>query len=903
MQPTPPDHQCLSEPILVAYVEGRLSEPDARRAELHLDECPECLRVVALLGATDPPLHGESASRYTLGEEIARGGMGRILAAWDEILERPVALKTVRSRDALSRGRFAREMLVTARLQHPSIVPVYDGGTLPDGAPYYAMRRVDGRELETCIRESVTVAQRLALLRPFIALVDAVAYAHSQGFVHRDLKPRNVLVGPFGETVVLDWGLARSVDAAIPEDGGTGGDSVDDGLTNTGSVMGTPGYIAPEILHGLPATTSTDVYSLGVILAQIVTGDARESTDGLLRAAGAPADLVAIARRATQARSEDRYADARALADDLRRFEAGRLVGARAYGLFDRLARFIRHHRAAVAVATLASVLLVAMAGWSYRNVAAARDRAELALADAQMRRGEAESEREAAEELIDFALEDLSEQLRSLGRIDLLRAVVEEVDAYYDGRAPRTDRASALRLGRALWLHGRIASRIGDDATAVVKLEQANATFVGVANDDGSEIAELMRCEVLGDLAAALKTLGRLDDAERAALECIGVAQKHLAQDPGAAAWVLTIASLEMAQALVELARGQSQQARGTMASMLSRIEGDQWQGENLARVANLRRLVGSRLGLLALNDRQPDQAVVYFRTALEVSEQLRRLRPGNGTAIAAVAGARLELASALQVTARLDDAERELQTAIGTYRLLLELELEPANTSWARNLSRTRRTLADTESRQGRLDAAIATTRSNIEAVTTLLEQRIPDAWDVRLDLGFLRVELGNFLRRGGQAEAAAKEFERGLAEMEGVVAQHSNAETSSKLGFALLLHGDFELERGDLERAARSLERARELARQQLAAQPTAGTRVRVAEPTARLVVIAWKQGQPGRARAWLRETVAELADARRQGATGQVLDDLRSMLATPARALGESLDPSTEPPPPR
>ena len=885
MQPTPTDSSCLSEPTLVAYVEGQLSEADARAAAVHLDACSECLRVVALLGVADAEPNADAAARYTVHEEIARGGMGRILAAWDERLQRPVALKTVRSTDALSRGRFEREMLVTARLQHPSIVPIYDGGTLPDGAPYYAMRRVEGRELETCIRESVTVAQRLALLRPFIALVDAVAYAHSRGFVHRDLKPRNVLVGRFGETVVLDWGLARSIDATEIDEH-CEGDSVQDGLTNTGAVMGTPGYIAPEIVQGHAATPASDVYSLGVILAQILGGDPRAHDEGSLRAAGAPADLVAITGRATQPRAEDRYADAHALADDLRRFEAGRLVDARAYGLFDRIARFVRLHRAAAGVAVVASFALLAMGGWSYRNVAAARDRAELALAEADARRDEAEAERESAEGLIDFALEDLSTQLRALGRADVLRSVVQQVDAYYEGRASRSDERSALRLGRALKLHGTIAETTGDDATAIAKLTQARDVF---AEQAGSELADEMRCDALESLVIALRDRGRLDDADVAAQECIELAQRRLAQDPGAPDWTLRLASIEFAQVLLQLARGESEPARATMERVLARVDGGSWQGDELARVVNLRRVVGSRLGGLAMNDRRYEDAVKYFRVALRDSEELRRPRPGSSVAVAAVAGARHELAAPLQFLGRSDDARAELRTAIGTYQLLLELE--PVNVPWARKLSRSRQTLADAEFRGGRVQDAITTTRENIDAVDRMVQQA-PEAWDLRMTRGLLRVELGDFLQRSGAPETAAQEFEQGLAEMEALVAAHDDAETLHRFGFGLLLHADFAIARGDLDRAARSLERARALAERGLARDPTPATRIRLAEPTARLAVVAWKSGDDDTARARMREATSLLAEAEQGGASLSVLTSVRALLAEPARALGEA-----------
>jgi serine/threonine protein kinase len=158
--------------------------------------------------AAKPSLEPVSAGHYDLGAEFARGGMGRIVDAQDRRLGRPVAIKELIGDDPSLRRRFEREALITARLQHPAIVSVYEAGVWPDGAPFYAMRRVDGHSLKETIAGCRSLRDRLAILPSVIAAVEAVAYAHSQGVIHRDLKPSNVLVGPFGETVVIDWGLA-----------------------------------------------------------------------------------------------------------------------------------------------------------------------------------------------------------------------------------------------------------------------------------------------------------------------------------------------------------------------------------------------------------------------------------------------------------------------------------------------------------------------------------------------------------------------------------------------------------------------------------------------------------------------------------------------------------------------
>ncbi|MCX5743282.1 MAG: serine/threonine-protein kinase, partial [Proteobacteria bacterium] len=204
-----------------------------------------------------PPLPIIPSSHYVTGPEIARGGMGRIVSAEDRRLGRPVALKELLDPVA-DLGRFQREALITARLQHPGIVPVYEAGRWPSGEPFFAMKLVSGRPFDRVIADARTLQTRLALLPRMAAAADAMAYAHSQRVIHRDLKPGNVLIGDFGETVVIDWGLAKDLDAgdspesairaphvsAAKQANADASDTASSTLTIAGAVMGTPAYMA-----------------------------------------------------------------------------------------------------------------------------------------------------------------------------------------------------------------------------------------------------------------------------------------------------------------------------------------------------------------------------------------------------------------------------------------------------------------------------------------------------------------------------------------------------------------------------------------------------------------------------------------------------------------------------------
>jgi eukaryotic-like serine/threonine-protein kinase len=247
-----------------------------------------------------PPLPEVAASLYLTEREIARGGMGKIVAAEDRRLGRPVALKQLLDPSGDQLARFQREALITARLQHPGIVPVYEAGRWPTGEPFFAMKLVSGRPLDKVIGEATRLADRLAILPRLAAACDAIAYAHSQRIIHRDLKPGNVLVGDFGETVVIDWGLAKDLDASDGFDStartpradkkpasATTSDSAT--LTVAGAVMGTPAYMPPEQARGEPVDQRADVFALGAMLYHVLAGvppyNARTATDVIAAAA------------------------------------------------------------------------------------------------------------------------------------------------------------------------------------------------------------------------------------------------------------------------------------------------------------------------------------------------------------------------------------------------------------------------------------------------------------------------------------------------------------------------------------------------------------------------------------------------------------------------------------------
>jgi tetratricopeptide (TPR) repeat protein len=382
------------------------------------------------------------ASSYELREQLGAGGMGKVVVARDRRLGRLLAIKVAQTADPSLRTRFTREAVLTARLQHPSIIPVHEAGIWLGDEPFYAMKLVVGSSLARLIARAQSLDERLALVPNVIAVVDALAYAHAQRVIHRDLKPDNVIVGEFGETIVIDWGLAKELDADEPDEHhATPYRKVDAGQTVEGAAMGTPPYMAPEQAAGERVDERADVYGLGAMLYHVLSGEApyqgksaNEVMDQVLagppialatRQAGIPEDLLAIVDKAMARAPADRYANAKFLADDLKRFVGGQLVAAHVYSRRELLRRWLVKHRVLLGVVAAATVLIgLAIGLWAraeLRDRAARQERvAELAHADDT---DEATARAQLGGGAFAAAAETLARQVEHLAGKDELRA------------------------------------------------------------------------------------------------------------------------------------------------------------------------------------------------------------------------------------------------------------------------------------------------------------------------------------------------------------------------------------------------------------------------------------------------------------------------------------------------
>ncbi len=320
------------------------------------------------------------AERYTVLVELGRGAIGVVERVFDAHLDRTVARKRLLDDRPASHRRFVREARITASLAHAGIPPVFDLGVDDASVPYYTMQEIVGRPWKDLVKEARSLEARLAQLDILLAVARAAAHAHERGFVHRDLKLANVMVGALGDAFVVDWGLC------VP-------------VGHQGPLAGTPQYMSPEQARGEPIAPDADVWALGVLLFRLLAGraphDVSSAGEVLERARagvfpdvaeaapGAPPELVAMVRKATAADRADRYPDASAFAMDLKAFLQGQWVTAHDYSVNELVHRLWRLHRSRLLAGLAGGAVLAAITASAGVAIRDQRDRAVQAEARA----------------------------------------------------------------------------------------------------------------------------------------------------------------------------------------------------------------------------------------------------------------------------------------------------------------------------------------------------------------------------------------------------------------------------------------------------------------------------------------------------------------------------------------
>jgi serine/threonine-protein kinase len=504
--------------------------------------------------------------RYEIEKLHRSGGLGRVWLVRDEVIGRTVALKDLRperSRDSGSRGRFVEEARITGQLQHPSIVPLYDLIDGPDG-PCYTMRFVAGRTLAEAARayhdaRLAGKADRLsltALLDAFVSVCQALAYAHNRNVLHRDLKGQNVVVGNFGEVFVLDWGLAKlssdpitldELAAVTPNPFGSRDE------TGSGDLVGTPAFAAPEIARIEAATKSTDVYGLGAVLYQILTGRAPyEGTytvivDELLKGPpppprsvnpDCPPALDAICRKAMSREPAGRYASPEAMAADVRRWLADEPVEVYPEPFVGRALRWARRHRAAVfgSFAVLATAIVGLLATIVVMHQGERRTAEERDHAQQEWTRAEDNLKRTR---ILALQLIDISDRkLPSVPQADAARQQMTDagLKAFQAALAQRpNDPVGLEEMARAYRYSANLHRQLDHYAVAEPRYREAVAILSSLHAERPEEPAYRgLLAENLRDQAQVFSKLGRLREAVAGGRRAAKLVEDLLRTEPG---------------------------------------------------------------------------------------------------------------------------------------------------------------------------------------------------------------------------------------------------------------------------------------------------------------------------------------------------------------------------------
>jgi tetratricopeptide (TPR) repeat protein/tRNA A-37 threonylcarbamoyl transferase component Bud32 len=867
--------------------------------------------------------------RFRILRPHARGGLGEVFVARDEELHREVALKEIQERHADqpdSRARFLLEAEITGGLEHPGIVPVYGLGAYADGRPFYAMRFIRGDSLKDAIARfhradgpGRDVGERTLALREllgrFIDVCNAIAYAHSRGVLHRDLKPGNVMLGRYGETLVVDWGLAKAVGrpegAASTEEGALRPTAASDSApTQLGSAIGTPAYMSPEQAAGRldQLGPASDVYSLGATLYTLLTGQAPFTKD----AEGAvlqkvqrgefapprqvhgcvPAALEAVCLKAMALRPQERYPSPQALADDLEHWLADEPVVAYREPVAVRLGRWRRRHRALVAGVTAAALALVVMGAigvfWLVQQAAELRRGVEAALDRAaalqqQARWAEAGAVLEQADARLGEGGPDDLRQRVAQARADL--ALVRRLDAAHLKAATlvegQLDFAGTERDYAAAFRQAQLG-RLGDEMAVVAARVRASAVKAQLvaALDDWAYLtrSESRRAWLLAVARGADPDPWR-DRFRDPKLWRDRQALERLARQAAVAQW-----SPQLVTALARVLAVQGIDAVPLLTAAQARHPQDFWLNFELGSALQMRKQDGEAVGYyraaLAL---RPHTSAVYnnLGNALKAKGRLDGAMACYHQALAIdpkFAPAHYNLGIALKAKGRLDGAmacyhqalaidpkfapahynlgialrkKGDVDGAIASYRKALALDPK---------LAPAHNNLGAALQAKGQLDRAIACFEKALAI----------DPKDAKA-----HHNLGNALREKGELDRAIACFQKALAIDPKFAGAHNN------LGLALR-------DRGQLEQAIACLQKA-------LALDP------KLAQAHYNLGKILADKGQLDRASACFRQALAldpKLAQAHNN--LGNALDakgQLDRAIACYRRAL--AIDPKLAP----
>lgn len=759
-----------------------------------------------LLGPSGPGTSG--GKRFQVLRAHARGGLGQIWIALDHELNRKVALKEIQQRfadDDYSRARFTFEAEVTGKLEHPGIVPIYSLGSDDEGRPFYAMRFIQGRNLTESVRqfhqrkdtsdatsrrneESVRQVQFRQLLHRFIAVCRAVDYAHHQGILHRDLKPDNIMLGDFGETLVVDWGLSKYVGTSTEQDVGLfGGHMPQSGSQQTlpGSVVGTPQYMSPEQAAGRldKISPASDVYSLGATLYFLLTGRVPFQGENLQQilnrvargdfpppramAVSTPKALEAVCLKAMKLAPEDRYVSCGALADDVEHWLADEPVVAWREPFWHFAVRWFRRHRAWT-VSGAAALLLIAVASIiALLVVNDARDKVVLAYRQEQAAKEQAVEQHHLAQDAMDTWLTGVSEILKlypgvQQARIRLLQKAAD--DYHRLANASAADPALQLESART-WLRlGDAHQRLDNPSAALTAYRSAESKLLNLS---GSELnSPTVPLEVAGAhtrLGAALMSQGEVDQARAMFQTALKEFDELRQRFPDDASILAAKAGAGVHYAELLVAQGDEEQATNLLQETVNTLRKVVSVRRDDVRILKGYTAACSALGRVFLRNATYDQALPLFQTSLITWGALAQLEPDNPDHLLQCAAAQIDLAAIYR--SRLQEKEEIAcyKAALSDYATVLKAlpDLPSVRESQALTLINLGQVLQQTAYSADARDVLLAAADILAE-----LAEKQPDAIRLRIAYAACHSTLGLAQRDLGDRDAAQQALSGAVA-----------------------------------------------------------------------------------------------------------------------------------------
>jgi eukaryotic-like serine/threonine-protein kinase len=758
--------------------------------------------------------------RFRILRSHAQGGLGAIFVALDEELNREVALKQIlghHADDSVSRARFVIEAEITGGLEHPGIVPVYGLGTYPDGRPYYAMRFIRGDSLKEAIaqfhadeslkndlgRRSLALHK---LLRRFLDVCNAIEYAHSRGVLHRDIKPANIVVGQHGETLVVDWGLAKATGRVEP-----GADGPERPLlpcsasgsaeTIPGSALGTPAYMSPEQALGQLDRLSvrSDVYSLGATLYSLLTGDAPFAGElgAVLRAVQRgefqpprqrepsidPA-LEAVCLKAMALQEENRYASPGALREDVERWLADEPVTAWREPLPRRLRRWARRNRTTVtgaAVAVIAGVIgLGAVLGVqtqantvlteANRNLAIANAKVNIANIDLQAANERERQRFDLAMDAIKLFHGDVSEDLLLREKpFEKLRGKLLTGAAKFYGRlenllARQTDAASREALGRAYDELATLTFRIGNMSQALdVRRKGLQVWRELAAQSDATletRLEPVRNLIAIGQLqeqlASPAETLASLDEAR-------SIAERSIAEDGATVPAEALLARVHdrIAQVLDGAGRRDESMAsnRKALAIRQSLVDANPNDEELRRDLADSHAGIGSLVALAG----QPGDALASYNQALAIRQALAKAHPDNVQHQADLAASQFQIGELQWMSGRMAEGLASLEKGLAIRQVLAESN--PTLTRFQNNLANSLLRVGVLLEVRGRLSEALGPLEKG-RAILESLVAANPNVVVIQSSLAGAHTEIAQTLNQLNRPSEAMASYEKARA-----------------------------------------------------------------------------------------------------------------------------------------